>query len=201
LSHSYSSKGSRQYRYYVCNHAQKRGWKSCPSPSLPAGEIEAFVVDQIKCIGRDPGLIKEILAQARNQAEVEIERLTEERGELRGRLRDAHTELGQLAATCHLGDPRVPDGHERIREMGRRLTEIEDELVALDRDVVDEAEVATALADFDAVWKCLAPREQARVIELLIAGVTFDGAAGNVAITYRPSGIRLLAAERKEVAA
>jgi hypothetical protein len=152
-------------------------------------------VDQIKCIGRDPTVIKETLAQARIQAEVQIERLKAERGDLRGRLRDAHTELGQLAATCHPGDPRLPDAHDRIREMGRRLTQIEDELVALDRDVVDEAEVATALADFDAVWKCLAPREQARVIELLIDSIAFDGGGGNVSITFRPNGIKTLASE------
>jgi site-specific DNA recombinase len=39
MSHSYSSRGSRRYRYYVCQRAQKKGWQACPSPSVPAGEI------------------------------------------------------------------------------------------------------------------------------------------------------------------
>ena len=96
------------------------------------------------------------------------------------------------------------DAQDRIRDAERRLTQIEDELAVLDRDLVDEAEVATALADFDSVWDCLAPREQARVIELLIDRVTFDGDGGNVSITFRPSGIKTLASEladQKEVAA
>ena len=46
--------GKKRYRYYVCTAAQKRGWDKCPSRSIPAGEIERFVVEQIKCIGRDP---------------------------------------------------------------------------------------------------------------------------------------------------
>jgi site-specific DNA recombinase len=34
MSHTYSAKGSKRYRYYVCNHAQQRGWKQCPTPSV-----------------------------------------------------------------------------------------------------------------------------------------------------------------------
>jgi len=72
MSHSFTSKGTRQYRYYTCQNAQSRGWEACPSPSIPAGEIERFVVDEIKCIGRDPGVIKETLAQVRVQLEEQI---------------------------------------------------------------------------------------------------------------------------------
>jgi len=171
---------------------------------VPAGEIERFVVDQIKSVGRDPLIIKETLAQARSQAEDQTERLKAERSELRGRLRDDHAELGRLAAASRPGDPRLVDAHDRIRDAERRVTEIDDELATLDGELVDEAEVAAALADFDAVWDCLAPREQARAIELLVERVEYDGDGGSVSITFRPSGIKALAGElanRKEEAA
>ena len=155
MSHTYTVKGNRQYRYYVCTRAQQRGWQACPSPSVPAGEIERFVVDQIKCVGRDPLVIRETLAQARNQAEDQIERLKAERGDLRGRLRDDHAELGRLAAMAHPGDPHLADVHDQIRDAERRVTQVDDELATLADDLVDEAEVAAALADFDAVWDCL----------------------------------------------
>jgi hypothetical protein len=45
---SHTTKGGRCYRYYVCSQAQKRGWKTCPSPSVPAGEIERLVSEQIQ---------------------------------------------------------------------------------------------------------------------------------------------------------
>ncbi len=204
MNHTYTAKGSRQYRYYTCHYAQKRGWQDCPAPSIPAGEIERFVVDQIKGIGRDPLVIRETLAQARRQAEDQMERLRAERGGFVPRLRRAHTELAWLVAESQPGDPRLADAHDRIRDAERRVTEIDDELATLDGELVDETEAAAALADFNVVWDCLAPREQARVIELLVARVAYDGRAGKIAITFRPTGIKTLAselAERKDEAA
>jgi site-specific DNA recombinase len=194
MNHAYSAKGGCQYRYYVCYRAQQHGWQACPAPSIPAGEIERFVVNEIKAIGRDPMVIKETLAQASRQAEEQIERLKAERAGLRASLRDNHAELGRLAATAH-GDPGLVEVHDRIRDAERRVTEIDGELAALNGNLVDEAEVAAALGDFDAVWDCLAPREQARVIELLVEQISYDGDGGNISITFRPTGIKTLAGE------
>jgi hypothetical protein len=51
MTHSFSCKGNKRYRYYVYGMAMKRGWSECPSPSVPTGEIERFVVEQIRTIG------------------------------------------------------------------------------------------------------------------------------------------------------
>lgn len=64
MVHHYSQKGNKRYQYYCCLSAQKRGWDTCPSPSLPAGEIEKFVIDQIRHIGQDPILVRETLLRA-----------------------------------------------------------------------------------------------------------------------------------------
>jgi site-specific DNA recombinase len=45
------------------------------------------------------------------------------------------------------------------------------------------------------VWEQLSPKEQARLIRLLVERVDYDGAQGSVAITFRPGGIKTLAAE------
>ncbi|MBS0208865.1 MAG: recombinase family protein [Planctomycetes bacterium] len=195
MSHTYTAKGNRQYRYYVCHRAQKQGWQACPSPSLPAGEIERFVVDQIKHIGRDPLVIEETFCQARQQAEGKIERLATERGVLISQLRAAHNELAQLAVTGHPGDARLLDAHDRIRHAERRLTEIDHELIVLKANVIDKRDVATALAGFDALWNQLAPREQAQIIEMLVEGVSYDGHAGKIAITFHATGIQQIAQE------
>jgi len=203
MSHSYSSKGSRRYRYYVCQRAQKNGWQSCPSPSVPAGEIERVVIDEIKCIGRDPSLIKEAFAEARRQAEGQIERLGAERTELTSGLRADHAELGKVAGRS-LADSRLAVIAERIRDAERRLSEIDNELATLEGNLVDEAEVAAVLAEFHAVWDCLTPREQARIVELLVERVVYDHERGCVAVAFRETGIKTLAAElakREEKAA
>jgi site-specific DNA recombinase len=45
MTPAHSKKGDKRYRYYCCTNAQKNGWKSCPSKSIPAAEIERVVVD------------------------------------------------------------------------------------------------------------------------------------------------------------
>ena len=59
----------RLYRYYVCRHNLKRGRDVRPTKSVPGGEIERFVVEQIRAIGQDPALVADVAARAREQAE------------------------------------------------------------------------------------------------------------------------------------
>jgi site-specific DNA recombinase len=195
--------GNKRYRYYVCSSAQKRGWHTCPSKSIPAGEIERFVVEQIKCIGKDPRLLNETFAQARAQAGAQI-------GELDAERRGMERELGRWNAEIRglIGDAspsaiaRLADLQERIRDRERRATEINELTIALGREMVDEQEVAKALSTFNQVWDSLTPREQCRIIPLLIERVDYDGAAGKVSLTFHHSGIEALtwelASERKE---
>jgi site-specific DNA recombinase len=51
MMHAYSVRHNNRYRYYVCCRAQKRGWHTCPSKSVPAAEIETLVLDQIRKLG------------------------------------------------------------------------------------------------------------------------------------------------------
>ena len=55
--------GRKRYRYYVCHRATKRGRKQCPCPTLPAHEIEQFVVNELIAIGRDPVLRDRVLTE------------------------------------------------------------------------------------------------------------------------------------------
>jgi site-specific DNA recombinase len=41
------SRGNRRYRYYTCSAAQRKGWHTCPSKSLPAAAVERYVIEQI----------------------------------------------------------------------------------------------------------------------------------------------------------
>ena len=196
MAHTYTSKGRRRYRYYVCMKAQERCWDACPSPSVPAGEIERFVVDQIKCRGRDPAVVATTLAQTRRQGEEGMpEGLNREQAALERQRRDNEAELRRLAGSDDNGKlDRLADVQERMRVGHGRLTKINKELLALEDEAVDEATVAD-LADFDSVWDVLAPREHARFLELLIQHVEHDGQRGNISITFRPTGIETLAAE------
>ena len=56
----------REYRYYTCCKRIKSGYRKCKLPTLPAGEIEAMVVDQLRALLRHPVVI------ARTYREIQI---------------------------------------------------------------------------------------------------------------------------------
>ena len=194
--------GNRRYRYYVCAKAQKRGWHSCPSKSIPAREIENFVIDQMRCVGKDTTLLTEALEQTRAQAMARISDLEAEKRGLERDLIRHNTELRNLAgrlATNGTATDRVADLQDRIRAAEQRSTQVREELIMLGRGLVDEKEVARALAAFDPVWETLAPREQTRVIRLLVQRVDYDGEKGTVSVTFHPAGIKMLSREIAKV--
>ena len=47
LRHTYTAKGSRRYRYYVCPHGREQGSETCSAGSIPADELESFVWSEL----------------------------------------------------------------------------------------------------------------------------------------------------------
>ncbi|HSH95531.1 MAG TPA: hypothetical protein VK968_15415, partial [Roseimicrobium sp.] len=88
---------------------------------------------------------------------------------------------------------------ERVRVAEQRLTAIAEETIQAKVGVVDERALNAALSLFTPVWETLSPREQSRIIRLLVERVDYDGKKGTLAVTFRPSGIQSLA--QREVAA
>ena len=184
MHHHYAKKGEgRLYRYYVCHHALKRGWDACPTGSVPAGEIERFVVDQIRAIGRDPALAADVAARARAQAEADVQALRDEDAALRRSLRKAARDV----AEC-VGGPdstrRLADLQDRTRAAEGRLGEIADALTSA-LEVTGEA-VHAALAAFDGPWDAMPVADRCRLLSLLIERVTYDGQT--ISITFRQNG-------------
>ena len=60
---------------------------------------------------------------------------------------------------------------------------------------MDPDDLKTALGLFDPVWDVLYPAEQARIIELLIERIEYDGSTGKLAVTFHRAGIKALAQE------
>jgi site-specific DNA recombinase len=195
MTHTYTSKGQRRYRYYVCNNAQQNGRASCPAPSVSAGEIEQFVVDEVKAIGRDSALVAATLAELRRLAQDGIKRLKSERAALERQRRVDEAELTKLAAAgARNGElARMAQAEERIFATQARINEIGDEIGRLVFADISEDQVAAALGEFESVWGALTPQEQTRVFALLIERVDHDGESGNVAITFHPTGLRKFA--------
>jgi site-specific DNA recombinase len=180
MSPSVTRRNGKAHRYYVCGSATRRGWASCPHPSLPAGEIEEAVVERIKCVGRDPDLLRDTLAEIRSLQKTRVPALTAERRRL-------DREVLRLRDRGDAGD--------HLGKIEARLVEVGEELAVLQGASVDRRDLAKALALFDEVWSCLFPAERERIIALLIERIDFDAGRETVAITFKPTGIRSLAEE------
>jgi site-specific DNA recombinase len=193
MGHAYTSRGAKRYRYYVCLRAQKRGWHNCPTKSVPAGEMERFVIEQIKAIGKDRSVLTETLRQARGLGKKQLTTLQAEERALGREL------AKQNAALLTSSGGADTEGNLRVVQV--RVTQLREEIVALSRNIVEEREVEAALSVFDPVWDTLSPREQARMIRLLIERVDYNGQDGTIDVTFRANGIKTLAHELQEVAA
>jgi site-specific DNA recombinase len=176
MTPSFSSKGNKRYRYYVCTSAQARGWDSCPSKSIPAGEIERFVVEEIRSVGKNPELVAATIAEATRQVESRLADLDAERRGLERDLRHWHQELGEVVALAHDGryTGRLADLEDRVGATERRLSEIASEIALATKAKIDPEEAAEALAAFDPVWETLSPREQARIVRVRSVNRVFN---------------------------
>lgn len=202
MTHAFSTRGSKRYRYYVCSKAQKRGWKTCQTRSLPAAEIENFVVQRIREIGSDPALLRETLAAVRQEHGSGLEALLSEDKRLKGELHHLRTEERSLTANASrdgvagavLAD-RLGDIQDRVQTIERRQTEIREQIIAIHGSVVDEEDLKKALSLFDPVWEQLFPKEQARILRLLIERIDYHGGEGTLEVTFRDVGIKMLKKE------
>lgn len=123
----------------------------------------------------------------------ELGELRKERSGLARDMERHHAELGRLAQSGITSADvalRVADLNERIAQGEARMQELNGRSVELERQVIDPDEAAEVFAGFDAVWSNLIPREQARLLKLLIEVVHYDAANSSVAVTFRPSSIR-----------
>lgn len=57
FSPTHTRKGGKLYRYYVSQTVLQQGAGSCPIGRVPAGEIEAAVIDQLRVVFRQPEII------------------------------------------------------------------------------------------------------------------------------------------------
>lgn len=191
MSAVYTSKRGRQWRYYVCNQATNRGWHVCPTKSVPAADLERFVVNEIKVIGKDPALVAEVIDAANHRITDRMREIDSERAVAERDLARAQKDIRSAKEPGHLADL-----HERIAAGGRRIAALDDEASHLRGEFVHEHEVREALAEFDAVWSMLSPREQWRVMQSLIDTVEVDKPRGVVRIMFKPSGLQTLAGDR-----
>jgi site-specific DNA recombinase len=206
---SSSGKRKRVYRYYTCSKVNQRGTGECPVRSVSADKIEAFVVERVRQIGRDPALVQDTIEAVLASRAGDEPALRTEKIRLEHQLAALRGEAKQLVANLREAKSdgsraileRLSEAELRTGQIERRLAEIAEASAAIEAKPITREEITRALRDFDPAWKGLVPREQASLLALLIESIVYDGAQGEVAITWRPSGIATLAEEVAEAGA
>lgn len=192
MSHSFTKKKSGKiYRYYVCQQAMKEGWSVCPTKSVAAGEIEAFVVDRIKVLGSDAELQQEVInsflkqqAERTRSLESDHKRLTREYRGLQQKIQHAIEEQHGVAEFALLED--------KLKKSASALQAISTELTQIHDGKFDSASIARALSLFAPVWDQLSTTERCDLLGLLIEQVQLDGEAGELEIIWKEDGIHAL---------
>lgn len=188
MTHSYTSRGARHYRYYVCQTAMKRGWKACKTRSIPAQEIENLVMERLARMGRDPDLTAAVVREARHERAVRQEAIESERIALQNLLRQKARAVGRIGEGGSAD--RLAELEAQVRAGEARLAEITSELATLAPIEIRTGDVARALADFAELP--LTSTERDHLVHLLVERVTYNAEKSTVAITLHPTGIATL---------
>ena len=193
MTSHHSRKGKRKYAYYVCAKHQKEGAAACPGSRVAAGELESFVLEQIREIGRDPRLLEATIDADKRDREHKRPALEAELKKLTAKETRTERKRDNLVLTlADGGQPGLLKGIEaldtELEGLRSRTAQARTEFAALNSDAIDQDALREALDQLDPIWKELFPAEKARLLDLLIERIDFDGGEGMVEITFRPGG-------------
>jgi site-specific DNA recombinase len=160
------------HRYYVCANASKRGRAACPYPSLPARDLEQFVLDQLKPLLTEDATLAAAVEEARQQLADAAQRRVEE-------LAGFREQLASLAGTTgkHAAKER-----ERLKQ---RVKAFEARIAADETQHVDADEIAGAVESFDTLWAAMLPGEREQLMQAMVQRVEYDAAMGAVTVVCR----------------
>ncbi len=196
MMHTYSQRGPRRYRYYVCYKAQQRGWKNCKTKSVSADAIEGAVLNSIRRLGNDPAMAQAVLTEAIEQLSRRKQEALTEQAAAKGSLKQLNEDLAKLAAdtTEDTGArfDRIRSIEAAIRTTEQRLTQLAGEVLNCDEDPVDPTDLRRTIREFEEIWATLTTREQDEMVHLLVAKVVYDGVTGKVTVNFRSAGAKEL---------
>jgi len=201
MSHHFATRGNKRYRYYVCIRAQKNGWSECPAPSLPAKQLEDFVVEQINALGRDPGVLDDALGATQAHLQEDVDTLQGQRAELDKAIKELGRQVGEVAARAGFDERATRQLgllQAEIHDRQQEAVEINAQIARLRQRMLKPDELAGAIEAFDPLWETLSPAHKAKLVHLLIERIEYDGEDETISLTFHPTGIRTLTAEQRE---
>lgn len=181
------------YRYYTCGKASKTGYGNCPVRSVPAGDIESAVIQQLRAIFRSPEMVAQTYRATRDLESEELDRLRAERNDLDAcleRLKQTASRLLESGASDSDTNAEIRRTNEEYIDVQQRLRDVDEDILGMQARQVTERDVAVSLRRLDPIWDELFPLEQTRIVHLLVEQVTVNPDGMNIKI--RSNGLHSL---------
>lgn len=191
LTPTHSKRGAKTYHYYICSHAQKHGQALCPGTRISAGKLEEHVVEQIRLLGSNPQVVEAALLQEeqhrtgeRVQLRADLKELNRARGDQLRKQKKIVDAMGNQGTSPALARG-LDESEQSMATIDERIAAAERDLQALDATVTSTEELINALAEFTEIWDTLTLDEQARLLDLLLDAVVYNGRSGAIEIRLR----------------
>lgn len=185
FTHTYTKKGaSKLYRYYTCSNKRLNGAHTCPSPTIPAGEIESLVTDQLMSIGTNPELQDLVYKQLAEAIANRAKKAEQTR-------KTARRQLNRL--TRELASSREYGASEPlIKHLEEKRLEAED---LLERAMSQtnwpkptKKAIAAAIQDMAGLWPTFNEGEKCAFVKTLVRQVEYDAGEGSITLHFNDEG-------------
>jgi site-specific DNA recombinase len=197
MLHTYVNKKDRLYRYYVCVKAHQRGWAQCETRSVSAPALESAVLDQLRGIGRNRAMLREVLRQITEHRQRDSAEIKREKTDVEKELKRVAREMTQTVSMVGKASPaaefatnRLAELQDRVPHLNSQVMELRHKLAVIEAEGLNSDDVREALHDFDPLWEQLSGWEQERFIHTLVEHVRYDGKTGTVTLGFRSRGIK-----------
>jgi hypothetical protein len=177
--------------------ANKRGYAACPVKTVPAGDIETAVLQQLHRIFQSPEVLAGTArALAAREAE-QVARIKAEKDSSEAELRVVKTSAANLIQAARNGVGFVGEELTRLdgqrADLEARIRGLEGHLRFYATNPPTPELVTEEIARLDRIWEALVPAEQERIVQLLVEQVLVY--PDRVEIALRADGLHSLASE------
>ncbi|MBI5555564.1 MAG: recombinase family protein [Elusimicrobia bacterium] len=175
-------KGEERYRYYRCTSVMQQGKDACSIRSVPADQIEALVIDQIKNISGNENFLAKVVEETNRQTLENIIPLREEKQLLEKQLQATKQKTKNLISAISEGMVKIQAIQEELsaqEEAGNgymvKIKEHEEIIKRESVRVIDGEQLKRNYQDFLAVFANMLPPEQEEFLHLLVKEIQWFG--------------------------
>lgn len=182
--HTGSKKKHKYYRYYTCSNKRLNGAHACPSPSLPAGDIETLVAEQLMSIGTDPKLQEVVYAQLTEAVEAK-RRMAEQTYQTATKELDRITRELASSQEFNASDSLLVHLEQKRKEAENALQRAESHTAFA---IPSKEKVIAVVRNMQGLWPSFTAAQKCAFVKTLVREVEYDAEAGSLTLHFNDEG-------------